>query len=228
MKKKNIENVHIHIQDIPLKFYPRTKENKSKDYGKEIARIMIDLRNTNKKVQYSAQICIFNIKSIMQNSGFIPDPPEVFDVLGDFVYHYENYCYRAFNFREKLLQFLNAILPLGYREKDVRLQHFIINPTIKHTGLLTIIESFDKDQDLKKVVEDRHALTHRLYYGSSFDHYLRPKKQISSKSNKDIKKWFNDWKIEVKTRADMISKFTQTIYNLNHHIAPKIIAYKIS
>lgn len=229
LKKKSVMK-HIHIQEIPLKYFPKNKGNKSREYREEITRMMSNLRSTNQKVQYSAQICMFNIKSITQKNGFVPSQPEVFRALEDFVYHYENYCYRSFAFREKLLQFINAILPVGYQEKDVKIQHFIVNPIIKQAKLISIIEKFSKDKDLKEVVGDRHSLTHRLYYGESFDHYLRPKENTPSKnkSEKERKKWFNGWKDEVEKRANMTNKFTRAISGLNHQIAPKIIAYKDS
>lgn len=221
---------HVHIQDIPLKYFQKTNGNKSREYKNELIRMMATLRRTNERVQYSSQISAFNIKSITRKLGFNPSPPEVFRSIEDFVYHYENYCYRAFAFREKLFQFINAILPLGYKEKDVRLKHLAVNPMIKQAKLLSIIEKFDKDRTLSSIIEDRNSLTHRLYYGSYFDHYLRPKERISikNKSENDRKRWFWDWKNEIEKRADMANKFSYAISKLNHEITPKIIAYKNS
>ena len=39
--------------------------------------------------------------------------------MESFVYHYENYCYRVFAFREKLIRFINEILELEYEGHDV-------------------------------------------------------------------------------------------------------------
>jgi len=229
VKKKFPKN--IHIQDIPLRYFPKTKGNKSREYRHELTRMMISLRKTNQYVQYSAQVSIFNIKSITQKSGFVPSPPEVFRAIEDFVYHYENYCYRAFSFREKLFQFINAILPVGYPEKQRGLiKHLVINPVIKQAKLISIIKKFDNDKTLKSVIDDRHSLTHRLYYGGSFDHFLRPTDAalLKSKEESKQKKWFDDWKEEIERRAKMTNDFTRAVSKINHNVAPKIIAYKDS
>lgn len=228
--KHRVVKKHIHIQDIPLKYFPKTKNNKSKEYRDELVRMMISLQKTNQNVQYSAQISIFNIKSITQKFGFVPSSIEVFRAIEDFVYHYENYCYRGFVIREKLLQFINAILPVGYKDRNVRIEHMVVNPIIKQSKLLSIIEKFKNDKSLNCIVRDRHLLTHRLYYGGSFDHYLRPKdnKVLKNKKKKEQKKWFNDWKDEIEKRAEMTNKFNWAISRLNHEIAPKIITYKNS
>jgi hypothetical protein len=79
------KHVCMHIQDIPKKYFP--KNTKAKVCLKEMTRMMNALVYTNKQVQYGAQICTFNIKSIITRSGFIPHPPDVFDAIVDFVYH---------------------------------------------------------------------------------------------------------------------------------------------
>ncbi len=181
-KRKKIN--HIHIWDIPRRYFPR--KTKAKEYAEDLTRITRGLRYTNQRVQYGAQVCTFNIKSINQKSGFVPSLPEAFRAIEEFVYDYENYCYRLFTYREKLLQFINAILPVGYTEGQVRIEHILINPIVKKAKLLKLLEKFKKNTALSKVIKDRHSLTHKLYYGKEFDHYFRPKPETEIPMNSNI------------------------------------------
>jgi len=229
---KNIkkDKKHVHIQEIPLKYFPRDRSNRSRAYKDELIRMIISLRKTNQNVQYSAQVSIFNVKSIIKKSGFVPSPPEVFRAIEDFVYHYENFCYRAFSFREKYLHFINSILPVGYPDNQRELfRHLIYNPIIKQAKLLSVIKRFDTNKILKKILEDRNSLTHRLYYGDTFDHFLRPKdfSLLKSKKEAEQKKWFKEWKAEIEKRANMTNNFMRTISKIDHDTASRIINYKL-
>lgn len=214
---------HIHIWDIPAKYFPRGKN--AREYGQDISRTTYALDYTNTQVQYAAQICAFNIKSINQKSGFSPEPPDVFNEIEKFVYHYENYCYRLYTYREKLLQFLNAILPIGYREKDVRITHILINPVINQAGILPLIEAFGKNTSLNRVINDRTKLTHRLYYLKEIDYSLRPMGKYSDKPDEYIK-WYDDWRREFMSRAKLANDCTAKVSQINNSIAQKIIDYK--
>ena len=230
MKQRKIKS-HVHIQDIPLKYFPKTKGNQSREYRNELIRMMISLRKTNQHVQYNAQISIFNIKSITQKSGFVPSPPEVFRAIEEFVYHYENFCYRAFAFREKYLHFINAIIPVGYPDKQRELvRHLSYNPIIKEARLFPVVKRFDTNEPMKKVLEDRNSLTHRLYYGDTFDHFLRPKDGTALKNKKDVeqKKWFSDWKDKIEKRAKMTNSFMGAVSKIDYDTASKLVAYKDS
>ncbi|MDP2647712.1 MAG: Cthe_2314 family HEPN domain-containing protein [Candidatus Yanofskybacteria bacterium] len=230
-KKVKHNKKHVHMQDIPLRYFPKTKGNKSRAYKDELIRMIISLRKTNQNVQYNAQVSIFNIRSITQKSGFVPSPPEVFRAIEDFVYHYENYCYRAFSFREKYLHFINSVLPVGYPDNQRELiRHLTYNPIIKQAKLLSVVKRFDTNNAIQKVLEDRNSLTHRLYYGDTFDHFLRPKDATPLKSKKEAeqKKWFNNWKEEIEKRANMTNNFMRAISKMDHNTASKIMGYKDS
>ncbi len=86
-KRKPIK--HFHIWDIPRKYFPR--KTKATNYAEDLMRLTADLWGTNRRLQYSARICEFNIKSINQKFGIQPEPPEVFKEIEEFIYHYENY-----------------------------------------------------------------------------------------------------------------------------------------
>ncbi|MFA5349122.1 MAG: Cthe_2314 family HEPN domain-containing protein [Candidatus Paceibacterota bacterium] len=216
----------LYIQEIPAKYFP--KNTKSKEYKTELIRMMNNLRYTNEKIQYSAQICIFNITSITRKKGFHPSIAESFRLLEEFVYHYENFCFRIFAFREKILKFINAILPVGFeKDKDVKIQFMMVNPVVKNAGLLPIIQEFAGKKNLKKLIEDRHSLTHMLYYGKEFDHYLRPK-NIEPKNEQEFKQWCINWKAEVVNRAKLAQSSMNIISKMNMDLANRVVRYKNS
>jgi hypothetical protein len=222
-KIKNIKNKRLHIQDIPDIYIP--KNSKAKDYRKELVRMMSSLRYTNEKIQYSSQVCAFNVRSISHKSGFIPNKQEVFRQMSEYVYHYENYCFRAYSFREKLLQFINAIFRLNFDERDVKIRFIKINPIVIDAKLVSIVDKFDKKKPLGKIIKDRNSLTHKLYYGYEFDHYLRPISDVY-KSEIEFKKWCLSWKREITTRSKYTDDFTNTISDISHELALKIVKYK--
>lgn len=217
MKKQK----HVHISDLPKSSYPRTKGNEAKAYTEDLERLYRALSYTETKLQYSGQISIFNIKAITKKDGYQTTPDEVFKSLEDFVYHYENFCYRTFSLREKLIHFLNAIIPVGYEDKDVDIKKLIINPTIKEIGLLGCLKKFNGQQALGKVIQDRNSLTHRLYFSEKFDHYLRPSDFKTKKPE-----WFKEWKKQVETHVNRAHSAIYILHVINHAVTEKIIAYK--
>ena len=144
-KKGKTSRRHVHLADIPKKYFPRN--TKAKQYRNELVRLFGDLWFTLHEMQHAAQACAFDIKSIAKKNGFVPQPGEVFRMVRNFTYHHENFCYRLYSFRDKLLQFVNAILPVGYAEQDVRFRNMMVNPEIKKSGILK-----DLEKDRKSVV----------------------------------------------------------------------------
>lgn len=222
MKSKSRKK--LHIQEIPKKYLP--KRTKAKEFRNELVRLMSDLRFTNERVQYSAQISSFNIKAIPHKAGFVPKPSEVFRQINGFVYHYENFCYRAYAFREKLLKFLNAIFIIELPDQDVKMNLMKKMPAVKEAGLVTLLEKFQGKQILKKVIEDRNSLTHKLYYGSTFDHYLRPIHDKRNSGEGEFKRWLTSWRTEIINRSKLTDRFTHEIYGMNHELSERIIRYK--
>lgn len=213
---------HVHIWDIPQKYFPR--KTKAKEYTQELLRTTRDLHYTNRQVQYSAQICAFNIKTII-HSDFQNDPTEVFGKIREFAYHYENYCYRVYTYREKILQFVNAILPVGYTDKEVRIQHLLINPIISQAGILVALKKFKKNTPMSTIIGDRTKLTHRLYYEDGFDNYFRPKAP-EIRNEKNFSRWVKDWGKQIASRAQLANKCTKLTSDINNQLAQKIMVYK--
>lgn len=220
---------HIHLWDLPKRYFPRA--TKSRDYLRDLIRTTSSLDDINRKVQYSAQVCAFNIQSIIQKGGFVPKPQEVFRELSEFVYHYENYCFRLYVYREKLLHFINAVIPIGYEDNDVRIQHILINPIVRQAGLLSLLSKFKQNSALSIMISERTALTHRLLYGIKFDHYFRPIVELDDKKAGQLEKfekWCREWKNEITSRAQRTNKCGQIVSAINNTIARKIVDYKDS
>lgn len=131
-------------------------------------------------------------------------------------------------YREKLLQFINSILPVGYEDRDVRIRNILINPVVKQAGLLPLLEKFKQNTALHRLIIDRTELTHRLHYGVKFDFYFRPVSEKKTDKPELFKKWVGEWEKEIKLRAKRTMKSEQTISIINHSLAQKIVAYKKS
>lgn len=224
MKDEPAKKSHHHIKDIPPKTYPRGKNN-SKEYGQDLVRLASMMRYNNQKIQYCSQICSLNITSINKKSGFRPSKPETFRAVQDFVYHYENYCYRLYAYREKLLQFINAVLPVGYTEKQVRISHLLINPTVRQAGLVPSLHKFQKNSSLSRAIGDRNLMTHRLYFGTEFDHYFRPKLE-KIENETQFKKWCKEWNNHIVLKAKLTNECISAVSKLDNEIAEKIINYR--
>lgn len=226
IKKRKTSKIHVHIHEIPLRYFPRTRGNQSKKHQAEIMRMLSSIRYTNEQVQYTGQICQFNVRSIPTKSGFNPSFSEVFRLMQEFVYHYENYCYRVFAFREKLSLFINEILELGYVGRDIAIKNLKIHPMVKAAKLNSLIGKFYDKRLLGKVIDERHKLTHKLYFGKTFDHFLRP--TFDYKTEAEFKKWCAGWKGEVASRSELTNKATYTTMTMGHEVATRIVDYKNS
>ena len=226
MPKKKPSIPHVHIQDMPARYFPRTRGNQSKELRTEVRRMLISIRYTNEKIQYTGQLCQFNLRSIPTKSGFAPSHPEVFRLMESFVYHYENYCYRVFAFREKLIMFINEILELEYEGHEINLKNVKRHPYVKDAHITALLEKFNKKQFLGKLIDERNQLTHKLYYGKNFDHYLRP--TFIYQTPAEFKKWFSTWKGEVTSRSKRVENATHVITGMAHDVASRVIKYKDS
>lgn len=216
---------HVHLHEIPNKFIRRgTTAN---NYRADIIRTIRSLQYTDKNVQYSAQIASFNIQALTRQSGFQPFPQDLYDSVEAFVYHYENYCHRLFTFREKCLQFINAALKIGYVERDATIKNLLINPTVKSLKLDKCISRFDtrSKEALGRIVKDRHALTHKLYYGQSTDHLLRPLAPAEIVDDMSFAAWCKTWKEEITSRTNLVTKAEYQVSQVNHELSGAVMKF---
>jgi hypothetical protein len=223
-KAANKRGGHIHIQEIPLRYLP--KKTNTKEYRDEVVRMMTQLKFANERVQYSAQITSFNIRSITHKNGFIPQKSEVFRQIQGFVYHYENYCFRAYAYREKILKFLNAGFELNLSNHDAKMKLVVSHPIIEKAQIAPILERFDNKRSFGKVIGDRNELTHKLYYGKTFDHFLRPKIDVIPASPSQFKQWCSSWRREVTSRSKLTQAVQEGVSDVDHQLATRYVAAK--
>jgi hypothetical protein len=218
------EEIH-HLHEIPAKYIRRG--TKARSYSVEIYRTIRSLQYTDRELEYASQICVFNIQSLMKKNGYQPLPQDLFDSVEKYVYHYENYCYRLFTLREKVLQFLNAAMSIGYTERDATIKNLLINPTIKKLKLDKSLSKFDtrSTNSLGKIIKDRHGLTHKLYYGQSVDHFLRPLIPYDVKDEVSFKEWCKKWKEEITSRTKLVANAEMQVSGINHELTDALMSF---
>jgi hypothetical protein len=221
MAKKKTVTPHHHIWNLPKKVFPRKKGNKAKDYASAFGQLHEGLTFSNKKVQESATIAVFHLKAVTKKDGYRTNPAEVLMAIDEFMYHYENFCYRAYALREKFLKFINSVIPIGYPDDMVQIRHMVLNPVVAQTKLLTEIEKFNEKKALGKIIKDRKLLTHQLYY-TDVDSHLRPKHD----PKQPFPQWVKNWRREVETRAQRVERAMSDVVGINHNASAKVLAYK--
>ncbi len=92
--------------------------------------------------------------------------------------------------------------------------------------MINLLEKFKKNTSLSRVIQDRTHLTHKLYYGKDFDNLLRPIIKAEPKTPEQHKVWFDNWKKQITTRAQITNTCCKTVSDVNNTIASKIINYK--
>ena len=218
------EQEHLHLYELPG--WLVRKGSSTQICCDEVLGSMYSLRSTGYRVQTSASAAEFLINSIISGKHFTPDPSHTYAAVEDFVYHYENYCLRAFVFREKTLLYLNAGLLINFPTSDVKLMVILNNDITKKAGLLSTLKKFDSrsSDPLGKLIKDRNSLTHRLYYEST-DRYFRP--SVPDDDNEDeFKKWCKEWFKNIKEKSELVDQAENHMDLINHALAEKVLAYR--
>lgn len=123
---------------------------------------------------------------------------------------------------------VNAILPVGYSDKEVNIKHILINPIVKQAGITRIIERFNKkDTALYQIIQDRKGITHRLSFESQ-DIYFRPRASKEEMTEKKFRSWCDNWRKEIESYAEKTMQSTKIILKINNLLSLRIIKYKES
>lgn len=220
------KQIHLHLHELPKKFI--RKGTDAERYRDDVLRTLQSLQYTYKKLIISAQTCYLNIDSVTNDKPYMPSDADVYNSVQDFVYHYENYGMRIFILREKVLRFINAVLPVGWPEKEVNVRVMLNHSTVKTAKLDKLIVKFDSNSSnpLGDLVKNRNQLTHKLYYPKT-DHYLRPPMSVSSGHDEfDYKEWFKQWKKRIKEKETTVSHAAQELSDLNHELSEKVYLFR--
>jgi hypothetical protein len=187
---------------------------------------MASLTYTHGLVLKSANRAKFMIQEINSSSWLSPDPQEVYNEVQDLVYHYENYCHRTYILREKIIQYLNAALQIGFKPGEVNIKSISINPAIKEAGLTQVLDKFNttKKSQLGDLVKHRKTLTHHASYALT-DTYLRPDFEEDEEDN-DFHDWCKKWGRNINSRAKEVDTAQHQLDNINHLLAEKVLAFR--
>lgn len=210
-------------------FNKRNFNKKAVNYHREIRIITNDLISTNRKISRALALC----KRTLQCFGGSADTHRIskddFKDFEDLQYHLHNFCFRTGAYRDKLCQFINQALKLGYDENEMNLLEKIKkNGIAKKAHIDTELKKFSENIFLKWAHEKRKLLTHRLYYGSKNTGYhplMMPAledKKTKEITTKNINELIKKWKEKITKEAGQADGFTSRIMKINDSVMEKI------
>lgn len=148
--------------------FPQERFNqKAKLFQFEINQLTHDILKINYKIQMSAALCEWNIQSLdtLKRLHLFYEE-EYTRVFLDLIYHIENFSFRIAAHRDKLCQFINFALELGYDEKETSVGRILNDKTAKKALMDTEIKKFGR-APLNTIIEIRKQLTHRRWYAGN-------------------------------------------------------------
>lgn len=208
-------------------FFDFNKRNFSKlarEYHHEIQHLIIDLSSTNIKIQRAAILCDKQIELRAAGKKIHLYDPDWKNYFEDVLYHLENYYFRASTFRDKLAQFVNQALKLGYDESERELIKRMSNNRIYiESRINTELKKFEQETELREVLSKRVYMSHRRYYSSdSYNPYFQPE-ETPSKEN--VKRHSKLWRKNIQTEVEKVNTFTATAIDISNKVMVKINAY---
>jgi len=89
-------------------------------------------------------------------------------VTDEIIYNIENFIYRLYIFREKLCQFLNEVLLLGYTDNQINFDKILKDKKIIRLGLNIPLSRFKSSALLSELIKYRRFYTHQKIIGTRF------------------------------------------------------------
>lgn len=194
----------------------------SRDYHDELFHLTVDLIATNRRVQESAILCGQQISFIKKKlSHLVPsNRPRCFD---DALYNLENLNFRFTGYRDKLVQFINNALRIGFDEKSMgALGTIISNGTVRDAHLDTELKRFDKDKDFKDALSERILMTHRRYYQAETGYNIL---MMSKEEAKDPAHKLKLWKQNIQAKVSRANRIVVKVMDMNDRVMFKINSY---
>ncbi|KKQ64846.1 MAG: hypothetical protein US86_C0015G0009 [Candidatus Daviesbacteria bacterium GW2011_GWA2_38_24] len=191
-------------------------------YHHEILHLTGDLGIINKRIQESIALCHQQISFIKKGQVHLLSAREPI-CFADALYHLENFTFRVTGYRDKLVQFINQALRIGFDEKAMGVLGTIISHgTVRDAHLDTEIKKFDKDQDFKDILNQRILMTHRRYYNNEagYNSLLVPNIEAT-----DTKGKLKLWRENIKTRANRADRVVLKSRDINDRVMKKINDY---
>jgi hypothetical protein len=194
----------------------------ARDYHRELFYLTVDLYRTNRKLHESAALCHQQINFLKKKntSHLVPhlEPPCFRDAL----YHVENFSFRVTGYRDKIVQFINQSLRLGFDEGAMGVLNAIrSNRIVKESHLDTELRRFEKNKDFKDVLSERILMTHRRYYKPElgYDALMKP---ATSKTGKELLKL---WKQNIELKTNRANRIVLAVTSMNNRVMDKINVY---
>lgn len=193
--------------EIPKKYYPKIKNNKSKAYATKVKDMITKLHN----LEMNLEFCLLNIRDYKKilDKRYKSERPVSLAYINDlnrktreFHDEYENYCLRVFIYRETIWHFVAAFLDV---KNDNFFFSFLKDSKIRELKLDKILYLFDEGE-LKKIIALRNKITHKI-----------PEINQSKKRALDdlIKRFEQNVKLVNKTLSDMIKINKKIVVVLN-------------
>lgn len=202
--------------DFDRRLFPQ----KAKAYHNEVRQETSDLIDVYSRAARTYLLCERTAKIIMTGKGWLsPIHQETdFESLG---YHLENFWLRAFSYREKICQLINASLDLQFSEKASLFNKLTEDCMVRKSSVKKDLERFNKDKVLHEILVKRKLLTHRIYYDTAVSGYDRNFRPISKKSLTK-KTWLETMRKEIK----LCERFIEKAMVLNDSIMAKLVKFK--
>ena len=207
LKRKKV-SFGVFELEIPKKYYPKTKNNKTKEYADKVREMMIKLHN----IEIDLEFCLMNIKDYKKilDSRRKAERPintnyeyNLIIKIRNFNDDYENYSLRVYIYRETIWNFIANFLNI----KNDKFFNFLNDSKIRDLKLDKTLSLFDKNE-LGNIIRFRNKITHKLpEKGSKRD------KAISDL----IKRYENDIKIINKSLLDIIKINKNIVMILNNY-----------
>lgn len=196
----------------------------ARSYHHELLHLTGDLMHINRRIHESTTLCHQQIEFLKKGRGHLVslNEPLCFE---DTLYHLENFTFRVTGYRDKLVQFINQALRIGFDEKAMGVLSTIISHgTIRDAHLDTELKKFDKDKDFKQILSERILMTHRRYYQieTGYNRLMQP---LSDAKNpkEDLKRW----KQNIQTKANRADRIVLRIRDINDRVMDKINEYLV-
>lgn len=194
----------------------------AREYHHELSHLTGDLLRVNRKIQESATLCHLQISFIKRKEQHLisPSRPVCFS---DALYHIENFAFRVTGYRDKLVQFINQALRIGFDEKTMGVLTTIVSHgTVRDAHLDTELKKFDKDSDFKVALSERILMTHRRYYSTETGYSSM---LMSGEESKDPDMKLKLWKQNIQTKASRANRIALKARDMNDRVMQKINAY---
>ncbi len=197
----------------------------ARDYHHELLHLTIDLRRVNQRIQESTLLCRQQIDFIRKSQSRHLISKTGFIYFEDALYHLENFTFRIASFRDKLVQFINQALRIGFEEKSTGVLGTIVSHgTVRDAHIDTEIKKFDQDKDFSEALSERTLMTHRRYYKveAGYNMLLIPGSEAKDRVEK-----LKLWKQNIKVKANRANRIVLKIMDIDDRVMQKINDYLI-